>query len=48
MCDCVVIMYKAWSQVESGKVVANEDICALVDKANRIAVPCIETLGKVI
>ena len=32
----------------SGKVVVNEDISALVDKASRIAVPCMETLGKVV
>ena len=34
-------------QVESGKVVTNKDICKMVDKAGRIALPCIETLGKV-
>ena len=34
-------------QVESGKVVVNEAICTLVDKASCIAAPCIEILAKV-
>ena len=28
-------------------MVTNKDICKMVDKAGRIALPCIETLGKV-